>query len=539
MKKIERVVLICVILIAFFVRFYKLGQIPAGFSWDEASVGYNAWTIGNWGRDEWGKYFPLTFESFGDHKNPVHVYLTVPFVTILGPSEFSTRASSAIFGVLNVLLIYLISKRFFSSKYVPLVASLLLAISPYNIQFSRFNHELNFALFFFLLGFLFFLKGLQEKKGRYLAFSFIAFGIDLITYHSSKFMSVSFVVLLCTLYFKDLLHYKKYFLVGVSIFLSFILLIFVNKDLLGLDRLSQTSTNDETLLQSKIYKKTQNPLLGKMEIAANKYKAYFSKDFLFLQGDPIPRHSVQAVGTFYKIEMLTLLVGFIVLLLGATKNKTYLLLLAWIFLAPIPATLGAEGTHAGRALFISGGWHMMSALGFVTLILLFNSKPLKLTFFALLFIGISQNFFNYLKYYYTAYDNRFSIEWQYGMRDVVKFASTRREYYKVYLTDAHAQPYIFTLFYTRTPLPTFLKTVKYNETGSRASNLVKSFDKYQFGLWDPIESWPDPHILYVLVPSKYDGLKYKHMFNVGKLIKYPDGGDAFYLVSGKGPEGLE
>ena len=105
-----RIFLLIIILLSAVLRFYKLDQIPPSISWDEAAVGYNGYTIANWGVDEWGKVFPPVFKSFEDDKHPVHVYLTALSVRFLGLSEFSTRFPSALFGVLNVLVIFYLAK---------------------------------------------------------------------------------------------------------------------------------------------------------------------------------------------------------------------------------------------------------------------------------------------------------------------------------------------------------------------------------------------------------------------------------------------
>lgn len=141
-----------VLIFAGVLRFYHINKSPPSLSWDEAAVGYNAWTILNWGKDEWGKTLPLSFKSFEDDKHPVHVYLTVPTVAIFGLNEIGVRASAAIFGILNVFLIFFLGRKLFKSNLAGIIASLAFAISPYNIHFSRYNHELNFALFFFMLG---------------------------------------------------------------------------------------------------------------------------------------------------------------------------------------------------------------------------------------------------------------------------------------------------------------------------------------------------------------------------------------------------
>ena len=63
----EKLILIITILAAFFIRFYNYNYPP--LLWDEAALGYNAYSILKTGRDEYGQYFPLIFKSFGDYGN--------------------------------------------------------------------------------------------------------------------------------------------------------------------------------------------------------------------------------------------------------------------------------------------------------------------------------------------------------------------------------------------------------------------------------------------------------------------------------------
>ncbi|MFH1864019.1 MAG: glycosyltransferase family 39 protein [bacterium] len=215
-KKLTYILLGIIVLISILTRFVKLSKYPPAITWDEAAVGYNAYTILHWGKDEWGKILPLTFKSFGDDKNPVHVYLTVPFIGIFGLNEFATRAPSALFGVLNVVVIFFLARVMFKSNTVALIAALFLSVSPFNIQFSRFNHELNFAIFFFIAGVYFFYKGLKTNK-RLIIISFLLLGFDLLTYQSAKVVTPVLVLLLIVLNFKKLVKTKKYFFTGLAI----------------------------------------------------------------------------------------------------------------------------------------------------------------------------------------------------------------------------------------------------------------------------------------------------------------------------------
>src|SRR3989344_3677076 len=106
--KLNARILLIILLIAAFLRLWKLGSIPPGLTADEASLGYNAYSIINSGRDFWGETFPIIFKSFGDYTPGLYVYLSIPFIAIFGLNEISVRLLSAISGILTVYLFYLI-----------------------------------------------------------------------------------------------------------------------------------------------------------------------------------------------------------------------------------------------------------------------------------------------------------------------------------------------------------------------------------------------------------------------------------------------
>jgi 4-amino-4-deoxy-L-arabinose transferase-like glycosyltransferase len=94
-----------------FLRTYQLSQFPYGFHRDEASVGYNAYSILKTGRDEWGQALPLFFKAFGDWPPALILYTTIPSIALFGLNEFSTRLPLAILSTLNLLVIYKILKN--------------------------------------------------------------------------------------------------------------------------------------------------------------------------------------------------------------------------------------------------------------------------------------------------------------------------------------------------------------------------------------------------------------------------------------------
>ena len=139
--------------------------------------------------------------------------------------------------------------------------------------------------------------------------------------------------------------------------------------------------------------------------------------------------------------------------------------------------------------------------------------------------------FDWITLYFNSYSKKDAIEWVYGMKQITDYVKENPNFDVVYMTDIRSQPYIFFLYYLKYPLPDFSKTVYYNNSISKSYNSVSMFDKYIFAGWDPAKSLASKGTLYILGPSEYDGLSNRANFDVKKIVYYPDGAWAFYLVS--------
>ncbi len=541
MKNSIKILLLIIILLAAILRIYKLDQVPPSLNWDEVAAGYNAYTIANWGRDEWGKFLPLVFTSFRDDKHPVHIYLTAPIVKMFGLSDFTARLPGAIVGILSVIIIFFLAKILFKSNLVGLLSALFLAVSSYHLHFSRGLWEVNFALFFFILGLLLFYLALQ-KKDWLISLSFLSFGLSILSYHSSKIVVPPIVLLLILFYFKDLKKLSLNFYTAILIFIVFIALLFIDQRLLGIARIQQTEFSKDIIEKTQTFQKTKNHILGFSEIVLNQYQTHFTPQYLFISGDQNPRNSVKTNGEFYKIDTLFIFVGLLYLL--KMRSKVTLIIFAWLLLAPIPSSLVSGAPNATRAVFMVGSLHLIAAFGAGSLLNWFKGR-LKVVVLLVLLTLLSMQVYIFLNYYFNVYPKKDAIDWQYGMKQSAEFVKSHPEYTEVYVTDIRSQPYIFYLFYLKTSLPEYLNSVVYNRLEeSKSYNTVSYFENsflteegqrkrvnFYFGGWDPVESMPSPGVLYVVSSSQYDGLRYRSLFDVKKIIYYPDGGAAFYLVS--------
>jgi len=520
MQKLTYFILILIVSLAGFLRFYKLDKIPASLNWDEVAAGYNAYTIANWGADEYGNRFPIVFKSFADDKHPVHIYITSVFVKIFGLSDYSVRASSAAIGILSVMAIFLLSRELFKNNIAALFSALFLAVSPYHIHFSRGLWENNFALFFLIAGLALFYVGLR-KKNYLLPTSFISFGLSFFSYHSAKIVVPLVVLLVCLINIKKLFENKKMLILSIVVSLIFATLVVKDTRILGFARINQTRFSNDVI----------NKYGGELETIIHNYKSYFSYSYLFKNGDQGPRASVKVIGEFYKADFVLSIIGLLALFIRK-KWQAILVIVSWLLLSPIPGAVSATEPSAIRGIFTIGPVLLLSANGTEALIALFKSKWLKALSIIIILTFLSKEVANYLDYYFNVYPVKEAIEWQYGMKQIVEYAEKNPNVYKMYVDNIRQQPYIYFLYYLKVSLPELLSTVKYDNSNAKSFNTVLSFDRYQFGSWNIIESYPNEGIVYAVTPSYYTGLRHIQQFDVVKQIKYPDKTDAFYLVTG-------
>ena len=129
--------ILAILFLATVLRFYKLGAVPHGMTWDEAAIGYNGYAIFKTRRDEWLFKLPTSFRSFGDYKAPLAIYLNGLFTFFGGMNLWAVRLPFAIAGVLAVVGMMLLTNQLFKNKQLALLAGLLMTLSPWHLHFSR------------------------------------------------------------------------------------------------------------------------------------------------------------------------------------------------------------------------------------------------------------------------------------------------------------------------------------------------------------------------------------------------------------------
>src|SRR3989338_11468794 len=87
-----------ILALSLFLRLNQLGTIPSSLSDDEGRLVYNAYSVWQTGKDVNGIFLPPVFLNSGYAFNPIPIYVTSPFVGLLGLTPFASRLPFAIAG---------------------------------------------------------------------------------------------------------------------------------------------------------------------------------------------------------------------------------------------------------------------------------------------------------------------------------------------------------------------------------------------------------------------------------------------------------
>jgi 4-amino-4-deoxy-L-arabinose transferase-like glycosyltransferase len=442
MKKVLRflpmIILVVVFVLGGVLRFYNIQNNPPGLYIDEASIGYNSWTILTEGVDEHGVPYPVWFKSFGEYKMPLYIYVTSFFMALLGKSEFTVRVFSALSGTFTVVLLYFFlrkvlqfDKKLFSKffiKNLPFVGTFLLAISPWHIQFSRAGFEVTVAVFIYLLAAYIFLFFLEKKRLLLLFVSISLFLLTVYTYHAFRVISpLTLITLFIYLFFSKSIS-RKTISIGV-IYTAVCMLPIVAFSLTrnGSERFLQTSAFSEYSTHSLLETMITYPM-----VFLKNYLSFFSLHFLFNFGDGIGRHQIPYFGLLPRWEFPFLFFGFYTMI-QRRKSLLVTLLFLILFLTPVPGALTRPSPHSLRALLMVISYTVIVGIGILSFLPLLR-KRMKWGILLLIPIIVFE-FSYYLHYYHSHYPKVNVLDWGGANKEMVVQAKKYQKTYPIIVYD--------------------------------------------------------------------------------------------------------
>jgi len=189
--------LLLVILVASFLRLYRIDELPPALAGDEASLGVLA------NRVLAGEGFSLYFaENYGEE--PIYVYLVVVLFRLLGAQPLLIRGLSVALGILTIPVFYLFVRELFASEDTgalslhSLLAAAWLGLSYWHVSYSRLGLQPILMPLCSLLTFYFLWRGLRSRRTLHLALAGLLLGVTMYTYQASRLVPV--IVLLFVVY---------------------------------------------------------------------------------------------------------------------------------------------------------------------------------------------------------------------------------------------------------------------------------------------------------------------------------------------------
>lgn len=487
---IKKIVFSLLIITVLLLRLWQLDSIPPHLRNDEAALGVNAYTILKSGKDEHGYFFPILFQSFGDWKPGFYIYLTIPFISILGLNEWAVRLPSAIAGLITIFLTYLITHKISSSQKIAFFAAVLTAIAPWSIAFSRGAWEANVSLMLTLAGIYFFLKSFL--KPPLLIISAIFFALTLLTYHGAKVSTPLILIALIFAFWKGLVKLNR----GI-IFISLVIVMFISFPVISslftekssrINSLSILNLSPDEYINSTLSQSGEEQSDITYFLFHNRWLVYFRSIFwrwsenftlstLFLRGDLNPQHTAPNTGPFILPDVLFLLAG-LIKLIELRRSKPIKFIFGWFIFAPLPSSLTIESVNFVRTLPLFVPLTIIMAYGLDSLLTVFKKKISKKIFlFSVVIFTFSYLIsYGYFIDQYFIHNPKKSGAWQYGYKQIIeKLNNLKSDYKNIYLDDGPDKPYIFFLFYNNKVAN--IRFIKGNETYQQGSLYVLPVSK--------------------------------------------------------------
>jgi len=564
-NKYSKIILLIILGLACLLRFWSLDKVPVSLYADELDVGYQAYSLLGTGKDYFGNAWPLHFQSYADIRTPLYIYSSLPSVWLFGITAWGVRFPAAIFGALAVWGIYLLSKEISGSRMTGLVGALLLAISPWHIQYSRVAFEVTMLLAFLLFGLYFFFKALKSPKHLWISVTLLAFTLWI--YNTAVLFTPLIMVFLFLVWKKQILSINrperiKAIVAGLVVGLPIIYgLVFGGGSMRAgylsvfTDPITKSEVDYSILSDAKVRNSYGGGVISKIftRVVHNKYTFWSTKvinnyvsalssDFLFLKGDPNLRHTISGIGQFYKFEIIPLLIGIVFFFTKFKNKKIKSLILFWIFAGILPAAITRDGgNHATRLILILPPLIFLVAYGLLEALQRFKGpkKMFIATGFALLYL-IGFLFYQHNYWMHNVWDSERS--WQAGYKEVVEVATkSETQFKRIIITNANDDPRIFFAAYYPANPTDWQKGLKVENISGFGE--LPYFGKFHFGQVDGkvglsrLGSYLDFNTLYIASAREIkwnlimEPQKTPEGLRLVKSISYPSGEPAFYVLA--------
>src|SRR3990172_11587997 len=175
--------LVLILLLAGILRAWNISENPPELYPDEIFTYLSAKSVVENGR-------PI------QHRLPVYGFASYLSASVLGENPLGIRVPAVFFGLVSILLVFLLAKELFGDTAAALFAAFFMPIIPWHIHYSRVAWDPASFLPFLLLSVYLFYYGINRDRKSAVVSSFGLFALTFYTYHVAPFYSSSFLAFL-------------------------------------------------------------------------------------------------------------------------------------------------------------------------------------------------------------------------------------------------------------------------------------------------------------------------------------------------------
>ena len=314
----------------------RLGSDPPGLYDDEASIGYNAWTIAHFGLDQYGNHFPLFFADFGDYKGPIATYMVAPLTLFLPLTSATVRLPSVLSGIAVFLVAGRLAWVLTGSRAVSFAAMLLIGVEPWVFLMSHTTMEGNIQMVLCVTLACWCLAETRRGGRGWWWGAGASLGVGLYTYSIARLL-IPLVALAALASFRRS---------GARALRALLIPLLAAGLPMGAWMLKNPEALTARYGEVGLFAYHSSLLAAAGQFVHN-YVTYVTPQFLILQGDGVLRQTTGFGGVLPPVAVPLILLG-IWQLLRRRRESFARFVLVGALLTPIPAALTLEAPHALR-----------------------------------------------------------------------------------------------------------------------------------------------------------------------------------------------
>ena len=407
-----------------FLYFYKLEKIPNGFYVDEASVAYNAYSISETGKDEYGFSHPILFRLMGSYTPSLYIYLSSFLIKFFGTDPLVFRSISASAAFLSIFLFYILIRKMklYKLELSYFVITFFYSISPWMVFNARLGYETTLAFLIFNIGSYFLFLAYKNPKNLTLAVIFLS----LSTYisHNQRYLAPIFLVGYFYVFREKFLKKENY---------KNILSAFIVGLILHIPNLYLIATRAFWI---------KNPQFGLNHFW--NFITYLSPKTLFYENPDIDlQHTIPKLSTMFNWMVVPYFIG-LYLLIKRIKDYRYKFIALYIVASLIPSVFSSPFISSQKSLPFIIPLSVVLGLGIDAIL-----RPLKPYLRTVLLIVAGYSLLVLYSSYFILFPKERALGWNYGYDQIAKYIQKRPEE-KFLLDDArNPRAYILLLYHLK------------------------------------------------------------------------------------------